>query len=70
MSEKVIHASHELLTLFLWLDVHFSPKNVLVTAIQRCLKFSFTPGHYYVMTLLAFGFEAIWVIEGSNFKLL
>ena len=25
---------------------------------------------YYVMTLWAFGFEAIGVIEGSNFKLL
>ena len=24
-------------------------QNLLVTAIQRCLKFSFTPGHYYVM---------------------
>ena len=33
-----------------------------VTAIQMCLKFSFTPGHYYVMTLWAFGFEAIGVI--------
>ena len=26
-------------------------QNLLVTAIQMCLKFSFTPGHYYVMTL-------------------
>ena len=26
MSEKVIHASHDLLTYFLWLDVQFSPK--------------------------------------------
>ena len=39
----------------------FFAKNVLVTAIQRCLKFSFTPGHYYVMTLWVFGFEAIGV---------
>ena len=48
----------------------FFARNVLVTAIQRCLNFSFTPGHYYVMTLWAFGFEAIGVNEGSNFKLL
>ena len=37
-------------------------RNLLVSAIQRCLKFSFTPGHYYLMTLWAFGFEAIGVI--------
>ena len=45
-------------------------QNFLVTAIQRGLKFKFTPGHYYVMTKCELLVLRLYKIWGLNFKLL